>query len=507
MKKNRKLSAGAFLVLIIIIAAALGLFSCRSERKDEVRIDRIILVILDTLRADHLGCYGYPRETSPFIDTLASGGCIFTQAYAPMPSTVPSHASIFTSYYPRQLNVLKNGHLLADEFVTLAEVCRGAGYPTAAVVSVDHLFDQANLNQGFDYYDQPDLPPDVLYRPADQVVDATISWLDTVSPESRFFLWVHFYDPHAPYQPPDNYLKMFRSSSEEKRTAFVEYLKKKRNIDPEFFAGLPYRLVDETIDLDHYEEKDADGVETMLRFINAYDGEVRFADRELKRLYEYFLEKGLNRNCLWVIASDHGEGLGNHNWIDHGKYLFNELIRVALIFYSADSLPAGRVSAQVVNLVDVLPTLVDLAPIENPAGPRPEESAGISLAPLLTPIGGEAIAGKAANGFAFAQRRQYKQPDPDDLVSPHHGYEGDSYSLQSARYKYILNTAREDEFYDLERDPGELENYIGRGGEAEVFIRMNLLEKLKSLKSLVPGPPRSAGRKSRDKLKALGYFQ
>lgn len=243
----------------------------------------------------------------------------------------------------------------------------------------------------------------------------------------------------------------------------------------------------------------------MLRFINAYDGAVRFLDTELKRLYEYFNKKGLNRNTLWVIVSDHGEGLGNHNWLEHEKFLFNEQIKVTLIYYSPGLINKGVVSNRIVNLVDIIPTLVDLAGISNEKSIKAKSWAGISLAPFFTGLAGKYDT--VPGGYAFAQRRQYMAPDPDDVISPEKGYAGESYSLQDNRYKYILHTAREDEFYDLENDHGELNNLISRGGKVERELKERLIDRIKYYRSTTGGLPEAIGREEIDKLKALGYVQ
>lgn len=136
------------LLIPVLIAGVLFLFL----RKRQPPIDRIILITIDTLRADHLGCYGYPRDTSPFIDSLAKRGILFQKALCPMATTSPSHVSIFTSLYPIQHNVLKNGHKLSDEFVTLAELLREINYKTAGIVSTGAHFKPGNIDQGFEYF-------------------------------------------------------------------------------------------------------------------------------------------------------------------------------------------------------------------------------------------------------------------------------------------------------------------------------------------------------------------
>ncbi|MHC4220645.1 MAG: sulfatase, partial [Planctomycetota bacterium] len=164
------------------------------------RSDRILLITLDTLRADHLSCYGYPRRTSPFIDSIAAEGVRFTRAFAPMATTVPSHASMLTGLYPLQHGVLKNGNRLSDDVGTLPEILASAGFETAGFVSTNRHFADGNLHQGFRHFDEP--APEGLelqYRCAEQTLDTARAWLAQTPPPPRLFLWIHLFDPHMPY--------------------------------------------------------------------------------------------------------------------------------------------------------------------------------------------------------------------------------------------------------------------------------------------------------------------
>lgn len=489
------------LVLGIVLA---GPISCRRER-GKSEIDRIVLVTFDTLRADHLSCYGYPRATSPFIDRLAAEGVRFLNTYAPMPTTVPSHASIFTSLYPIQMNVLKNGHRLDDSFITLAEVLRTAGYATAAFISTDQHFAQGNLLQGFDYVDQPDLDKDDLYRPADQQVSAVISWLEGINPDERIFLWLHFYDAHSPFMPPPAILDRFAGITEVEKKEFTRFLIDERHIEPEFFSLLPDDYLRDTIDMDRYGNKRGDDVETMVRIINAYDGEVRFLDTELERLFICFKQNGLDQKTLWVLTSDHGEGLGNHWWLEHSKYLYQEQIHVPLIFYGPGCIDSGKEREDITGLVDILPTIAGL--IDLSLGEEIKDSQGVSLAPLLTARDAAYGAGVLSSRYAIAQRRHFNEPDTDDMISPDEGYEGEAFSIQNDRYKYILRTAAEDGFYDLRRDPYETDNQSGQGGKVEQELKEILIERIDYLKSTLRGQPETIGQEGIDKLRALGYLQ
>ena len=253
-----------------------------------------------------------------------------------MATTAPSHASIFTSLYPIQHNVLKNGHRLTDAVSTMAELLSTMNYSTAGFVSAWPLFKHANVDPGFDVFDQPILEQGTLYRKADRTMDSVIKWLAQRESTEKFFLWIHLFDPHTPHHPPKSFLRKFTKQPKETRESFARFL-----------------LDEHHVNLNYYN----DNIENMLRVIDAYDGEILFVDSEIRRVYEYLREKGFGPHTLWIITSDHGEGLGNHRWLGHGKHIYNEQIHVPLIFYfSSGSFPASSVE-QLVEHIDILPTV------------------------------------------------------------------------------------------------------------------------------------------------------
>lgn len=469
-------------------------------------VERIVLVTFDTLRADHLGCYGYPRPTSPFIDQLAARGQIFRQAYTPMPTTIPAHAALFTSRYPVQLNVVKNGHVLDGGYTTLAEQLRENGFFTGAFTAVNHLFGPANLDQGFDYFQEPELADDVLYDPANRVVDRVISWLDEKSPANDLFLWIHFFDPHGPYRPPDRYLQEIGFKTEKEKSAWRRYLLKEKKIDPGFFASLPDMLIQESIDCGGNDPGEWNGEERMVRINNAYDGEVRFIDSQLKRLHNYFERRGLAKGTAWIITSDHGEGLGNHEWIEHSKYLYNEQVHVPLVFYSPGLIPPADQAELFVSLIDIFPTIIDLAGKKSPEHDSGKE--GKTLHPFLIRPDSGMKQYNPGEGVIFTQRREYNyNENPDDLISPRKGYKGESYSLQNSRYKYILQTAGPDELYDLAEDHCELDNLSGKRASVEAELKQKVSDKVEYLRRGASGDFREVEPVGLEKLKSLGYVQ
>jgi arylsulfatase A-like enzyme len=195
------------------------------------RSDRILLITLDTLRADHMSCYEYPRQTTPFIDSIAAEGVRFTRAFAPMSTTAPSHTSMLTGLYPLQHGVVKNGHRLSDDVGTLPEILASAGFETAGFVSTNRHFAAGNIHQGFAHFDEP--APEGLqlqYRPAGQTLAEARAWLAQTPPPQRLFLWIHLFDPHEPYVERPVHLDAVRAGDNEADEAWLEFVRREHHV-------------------------------------------------------------------------------------------------------------------------------------------------------------------------------------------------------------------------------------------------------------------------------------
>lgn len=463
----------SFVILGLVILSNLAPhFYFRSLKPDR---PNLILITMDTLRADHLGCYGYPRNTSPFIDTLASKGVIFTKAFASMATTSPSHASILTSLYPIQHNVRKNGHILDDSFLTMAEFLSAMGYETAGFVSTNIHFKVGNMGQGFDLFDEPPrTTPE--YRVADQTIDRAIDWLDQRTPDDHFFLWVHLFDPHTPYNP----LNKYPGQSDDEKKQFVNFLLNQQHVEFDFYG---------------YNR------DNLLRVMDSYDGEILAVDRAIQDLFIHVESKSLNANTLWILTSDHGEGLGNHRYKSHGKLVYNETILVPLIFYFSTGTYSGQVVDHVAEHVDILPTIADL--IGGKLNDQLLSVQGTPLVPLLLKH-----YRKFPNKYAFSQRRDYDEQSAITSGANDEGYEdGEKYALQDTKYKYILHTKGKDEFFNIADDPYEMTNLIGRGSTEENRLREALISKINNFKQQIETQPKSVDQETIERLKSLGYTQ
>ncbi len=293
----------------------------------------IILFTIDTLRADHLECYGYDKVKTPQINRLANEGILFEHNIVQAPLTLPSHSSILTGTYPLYHGVRDNGGFYLDEnHLTLAESLKNKGYVTGAFVAAFVLDSRWGLDQGFDYYyDNFDLTKyktvslDSVQRRGDEVLAETYKWLENQS-QQKFFAWIHLYDPHTPYDPPEPYKTEYRGK----------------------------------------------------RF-GLYDGEIAYVDQLMGEFRSFMEEKNLMDKTLIIFTADHGESLGEHKESAHGFFIYDSDIRVPLIIRFPEEKFAGRVISNQVKSIDIMPTVLHLLDDE-----IPESVQGKSLLSLIS---------------------------------------------------------------------------------------------------------------------------
>ncbi len=457
------------------------------EKKD---IDHVFLIIIDTLRADHLGCYGYPRNTSPFIDSLAEKGVVFEKAYSQSASTGPSHASIFTGLYLYQHRVISNYYVLDESYTTLAELLRNNGITTAAFTSIDMLFSPSKIDQGFIIHEEP---PDTRqiygfkYRPAEFTIDKAIAWFDKSGTSQKTFTWIHLFDPHFPYHPPKKYLNKIDKSLEKK--SFLDYLKQ-LYINAETFN-------EKTLNAEY---ENLNNVQKMYEYISNYDAEIAYADNELKRFYDFVEEKGFNKNSLWIITGDHGEGLGQHSWLGHAFMIYQEEIHVPLIFFSDKNIQPARIEDVVENL-DIFSTVLEILDIK----PDKRLSRKIKSVSLLKQLLTKEKSPVKKHAFC---EREYKLKGKKLVVM-----RGDKekISLQDKSFKYIYRSDNEDEFYNLQEDPFEQINLVSmsqnKHAEEMKILKKKLSEILEDKKQYDSIGTNIVDKNTIKKLKSLGYMR
>jgi len=459
----------------LVLAISAGVLALRAGTTSAPARPDILFISIDTLRADHSSAYGYARPTTPRLEAIARDGVRFTTAYAPMPTTLPSHATMFTGLLPRTLGLLKNGVPFAHPVATLAETLAAAGYRTAAFVSSFVLDRMFGLERGFAIYDDRfergacknddqswegfALQGGFCRRGAATRAQAE-KWLEDNGylraagaagggeEPPPYFLWIHLFDPHDPYLPPPAERDLLPPAGRE-----------------------PTELA---------------------RQIAAYDGEVRYADDQVGRLLDRLEAAGRLDDTLVVVVSDHGEGLMDHGWMHHGALLYEEAVRIPFLVRWPARLPRGRTVAEPVQLADLVPTIHDLLDLPPPA----HAVEGVSLRGAL-----EGTAQLDPRRPIFLQRRIYDREL--ELGLP---LRGEKYGVRMGPWKYIQARADKSyELYDLASDPGELHD-VFRQHRADAAPLVAALGDWTSLPVTAPSPaavPEEAARR----LEALGYVE
>ncbi len=437
----------------------------RARPRDRDELD-LLLVSIDTLRADHLPSWGYPRDTAPFLSSLAERGALFEHAIAAAPSTTPSHMTLFTALQPSVHGLLGNTALgsLPRGLTTLAEVLRGEGFATAAVTEGGGLALHLGFERGFGVFRENPVP--VPHRPGLQApvtFDAGREWL-AAQRDRRSFLFLHTYEVHGPYRAPDSYAGLFATTS------------------PGLEAHPRLRPHQHPVH---------------------YDREIRFVDDELRRLLDALEADGRLARTLVVLTSDHGEEFLEHGWIGHGATLPDEVLRVPLLLIGP-GIPAGRRVSRPVGLVDLAPTLLELL-----HAPRMPAAMGRSFANLArgAPTAEEPAAHPLfsetwfENGFGADGPKPVQQP---------------SYAVRVGSRKLVRLRAGEGfryAYYDLAQDPGERHDLYADDPEAAADLRALLdayPSRVARLRDALvaddaAGGPLDPERESQ--LRALGYLE
>ncbi|HXJ36223.1 MAG TPA: sulfatase [Candidatus Eisenbacteria bacterium] len=448
----------------------------------------VVLITIDTLRADHLGLYGYRHPTSPFIDSLAAESTVFDEAVAPSPVTAPSVASILTGLNRASHGVRANGESLPAYVPTLAEMLKAHGFRTMARIANPLLDAPRGFGRGFDDYA---VPRTLVQRPPEMmggspVVEEALRLLDGAG-DAPFFLWLHFYDPHGPYYPPAAYRDAFRAEDYRWPNEPAELVV---STDRNALFQIPkYQVVDDERAPSVYRAR--------------YDAEVRYTDDHVRAVVDGLRSRGLWDDTLFVLTADHGEGMGEHGYyFQHGWYVYEDCVWVPLLVRAPGRMAAGRRETRTVSLVDVAPTI--LALLDLPAVPEMEG-------------------------------RSLTAPPPPEPTAFTQSYHGSSHAgLRRGRYKYIFTPARSasspppapedepilpaephNELYDLTKDPGELHD-LSTSEPAVMHELRKVLQawladqhrrgEATSAREAATGGPRPLDPLVEGQLRALGYL-
>jgi arylsulfatase A-like enzyme len=371
----------------------------------------VLIIVIDTLRADHLSVYGYDRKTSPAIDRVATQSTLFENAYSQGSTTVPTHASLFTGRYPHQHGSFGYRSPLPEDEVTLAERMLDAGYRTFGLASSVRFIPESGFDQGFEHYQIfDDLPKN------DRSAAVTNRALALIGrePGTPFFGFLHYFDPHQDYAPPFPLRTRWHAGLEEPAPEETgDFL-------------LAHRRPNQMIDPD------------VLAYLEAlYDAEIAYVDREIARLMSGLESLEIDEDVLVILTSDHGEEFKDHGGLSHASgHLHEELVRVPLLMRWPARIPAKRRLAVAVQTVDLVPTILDLLDMKQP----PRLLPGRSLAALLlgedkaTPIVGPLFLQQAPRTWAVFDE------------------------LSAGRWKYSVDHGREPKLFQLDQDPHEFED-------------------------------------------------
>jgi arylsulfatase A-like enzyme len=414
------MSGGLRAGVVLVVLAGLGLACPGPRQESEGPVSRglvgtgrgwsVLLITIDTLRPDHLGAYGYHRETSPNIDALAAEGTLFEEAFTYWPKTRGSFAAMLTGRYASQSGYGKTHPLLVGFNPTLASVLQEAGYDTVAIVDNANVAASLGYGKGFRVYRET-WEEAALETEMDRTratTEAAVEFLAGAQADRPFLLWLHYVNPHTPYTPPPPFDSAFLDAraAEGPSLPVVDSLE----------GGIPRRWA--------VPEQDR-----LAWYVAQYDGEIAAVDAEVGRVLEAFRASAVRDTTVVALTSDHGESLGEHDYyFDHGRNLFDPSLRVPLILVVPGA-PAGLETPVLASTLDLVPTLLDAVKVSYPSG-----LAGRSLLPV--------VAGKEAPG----RSRLFAQNDPNLTAT------------LDSRFKLVATPEGEGarlELFDRSNDPGE----------------------------------------------------
>ena len=512
-------------ILVLLILAFPLIKQKQHSKPNELKITpgttpNIVLITMDTVRADHLSCYGYQRLTTPNVDQLAQEGVLYKNAYAASSWTLASHASMFTGMYPSkhgaQFNsdfdytrsqedhtapavtflemINKSIFKLSDKNITLAEVLSQKGYRTAGIIGGSFCSSIYGIAQGFEYYNEnffnynKDIKFYFLYRVAelfyplkDPIIqygysnlkrlashlnEFAFQWLEENS-SKPFFLFINYFDAHRPYLPPPQYDEHFNKISPDIILKYASRLNKNYFIAEDKFVNYILNSTQKVTP----EEREF--------LVSRYDGEIRYLDHHLGRLVERLKALKVYDNTFIIVTADHGEAFGEHNMLDHGRTLYDEVLHVPLIIKYPSAYKQSGVKEKRVSLVDIFPTILSMLNLPIPAN-----------------IDGQTL--PESQHFIVAEwNLRWFYGDK---------YRRDLKAIYQGKDKYIWASNSLHELYDLEQDPGESINLFKKFPQKAQRMEQTLKQWLSSFKSPHTSDSNVKLNESEvEKLRSLGY--
>ncbi|MBU0637346.1 MAG: sulfatase [Planctomycetes bacterium] len=457
------LSSPRTIAAALVSLLGLGLASCTEQRasRDTGKRPNVLVIVVDTLRADKLGCHGNVLGLTPNIDTLAAQSVRFERAYSHAPWTLPAFASLFSSLHPPQHGAggqLPDFRQLPDSVRTIAECFHDAGFATAAVINVDFLCENFGMTQGFADVDFKAFPNNVNVRSATDTTAAAVAWLQERN-RRPFFLLVHYFDPHLVYAPPAEYRRKYAAPQDREDSSWV--------------FGTRRQIAEYRMGRVRFDEA------TIRRAEQLYDGEVAYTDHEVGRLLAALRAQNLADKTVTVFTADHGEEFMDHGGFEHGHTLFQELVHVPLLIRFPQRLRPQTIAAAVGH-IDVAPTLCALTGVT--ADPA---FVGHSLLPLME--------GSVADRRPLAFEGNFWGP-------PFRGWLQGGYKLIAGPQGVQL--------FNLVSDPGEQHDLSGERAEQirKMQEDMQLAFKAMEAKSHADGSAVQLSPAERQRLESLGYM-
>ncbi|MBC7250197.1 MAG: sulfatase [Anaerolineae bacterium] len=463
------------------------------------RSPHIVLIVLDCVRAQNLSCYGYKRPTTPNIDRVAEEGVCYRQAATVGTWTVPTHATLFTGTYPATHGAV-NGHAYLDNHViTLTEVLKRMGYVTVGVSNNGWVSRATGIARGFDAFEEKYRMPRGLRRrlfsgyrrmrsalspgekeSARRTRRSVLRWLKHMAAEDRpYFLFIHLNDAHSPYAPPPPFARRFLGDTS------LRLARKVNQDNTAWLAGAA-----------EMDEQD------WALLTALYDGELAYLDHQVASFLSAMRELNLLDRTLLIITADHGENLGEHGLIGHGYCLYDTIVRIPLLIRYPPLFSGGQVVDTPVSLVDLFPTVVDV--IEGDPGDAAAQWKGASFHPDRLDHRPYPFTVSVRQVYEPVLRKRFA-PYPSFDLSP---YARSAWALRDGKWKYILHENGEEELYDLEADPNELQNLATEHPQQAVNQRKQLLSVCDSWRAPVPEekPEPEWDEELVEHLRGLGYI-
>ncbi len=394
-----------------------SLIGCREEKETSDSSYNLVFYLVDALRPDHLGCYGYQRDTSPFLDQFSKKGVIFHKAYAVSDWTRPSVGTLFTSLYPSFHGAVDRPDKLKTSVITLAEVLNDEGYKTSAFIANGNVFGQGlNFEQGFDDFTELASLSD-RHGSAAEILEMIKPWLKEQE-KNPFFLYIHTVDPHDPYFAPEDYINMYKDN--QNFHSFEEYVVKSR---PQ-----------------------------IGEIINTYDATVRYSDEVFRQFIGELNKLDLLKDTVVVFLSDHGEEFLEHGGLHHGGRLYNEQIHIPLILWIPGQAKGKHIKNHLISILDLSPTVLDILEV-----PIPSLWQGKSALPVIK---GKSKKGNFTEAYGMEKLDEFKV-----------------FSIRDLNFHYILSMEPEfkEMLFNMKEDPFQQENRASKQSRVLFSMRDKMM--------------------------------